>query len=781
MLKIRYLVITCVLFFLHLTAGYLNAQTADTTIIQIEELTGNELELSKDINSIEVISASRTSKKISDLPVTIYVITREEIQENGYVTLVDVLKTLPGIKVSQPGSGEFGEMFQMRGMLGNEYAKILINNIPVRPSVVSGMPIEAQLPIRQAERIEVIYGPASALYGADATVGVINIITKEANNGIFSTADISLGSDMYGYVNFQAGGKAGRNKNILKYSFYGSRSNVDNLDIFQDTALYHPYAYLEQMGMVFDLGGTQVKPTALTSELAEQYGITDFLPSQPHYEGTIEMPEISNIPTESQLIGVELSFRGFNLGFRNMRRTTHSSIGRTPFFYKYNNPRNFISDQINQFILGYNKQFKRFYNTTNFQVESYNYDPYSSFGVTFTPLKTPATYYQYNQSGDILLEELLNFKIKKVEVTAGFNFQFSGNLPHTNYSAKPFDVTRVNYSTVSIASTDSVEAFGLNPFVFATTASFVQAYYSIGPINFVAGIRSDYNGLYFERSFNPRAALLYKITKTISLRGSVGKAYKAPTGNQMYESLAFENTTEGGIHYAIVPNADLKPESFLAYELGFRASLLNSSLFIDISAYKNDFYDIITAAVLDPEQEGFYLANNYEGEPLARTSRNSNAESVLQGVDFSSELRNILNDRLRLGFSASYAYGSEILDDGVTIDYFRGMPKYILKGMVHVKPTRNTYLTVRSITSDGWYRLYAEPTASPEDAYVNGYNVFDVIAGFRFHKNLNIWLKIKNFTNQNYGGIDGTGFDVDLRYNPQLARTVSFGMTFNLN
>ncbi|MCK5168532.1 MAG: TonB-dependent receptor plug domain-containing protein, partial [Bacteroidales bacterium] len=177
----------------------------------------------EDTSGIKVISASRSAKNIEDLPITIYVITHEEIQRNHYTTLADILKYLPGIRVSQPGSGETGEIFQFRGLIGNYYTKILVNNLPIKPTVVNGMPLGAQLPIRQAERIEIIYGPAAAIYGADAVTGVINIITKESDKGTFVRGDILLGSD-YNYINFMVGGKAGKNKNIMQYSFYGSKS-----------------------------------------------------------------------------------------------------------------------------------------------------------------------------------------------------------------------------------------------------------------------------------------------------------------------------------------------------------------------------------------------------------------------------------------------------------------------------------------------------------------------------------------------------------------------------
>ena len=158
----------------------------DSIIIQKDLLTAGNIIKHKKNNEIKVVSASRTRKRIKDLPVTIHVVTHDEIIKNGYVTLADVLKTLPGIRVSQTGSGEMGEMFQLRGLIGNSYTKILVNNQPVKPSVITGMPIESQLPVRQAERIEVIYGPASAIYGADATAGVINIITREPKNSVNS-------------------------------------------------------------------------------------------------------------------------------------------------------------------------------------------------------------------------------------------------------------------------------------------------------------------------------------------------------------------------------------------------------------------------------------------------------------------------------------------------------------------------------------------------------------------------------------------------------------------
>ena len=122
----------------------------------------------EDINQVKplqkkqtIFTGLRTNANLEDLPITVYVVTKEEIELNGYQTLTEVLRTLPGIRVSLSGNALDGENFILRGHYGNTYAKILINDIPIRPSVVGAMPLASQLPIRQAERIEVIYGPSA--------------------------------------------------------------------------------------------------------------------------------------------------------------------------------------------------------------------------------------------------------------------------------------------------------------------------------------------------------------------------------------------------------------------------------------------------------------------------------------------------------------------------------------------------------------------------------------------------------------------------------------------
>ena len=104
------------------------------------------------LQSTRVISATRSLEEADQMPFTIWVATAEYIQRNGFITLGDVLRAAPGIRVSQPGNALEGETFLMRGLGGNQFVKILINDVPIKPFTALGMPIGAQLPIRQAER-----------------------------------------------------------------------------------------------------------------------------------------------------------------------------------------------------------------------------------------------------------------------------------------------------------------------------------------------------------------------------------------------------------------------------------------------------------------------------------------------------------------------------------------------------------------------------------------------------------------------------------------------------
>jgi outer membrane receptor for ferrienterochelin and colicins len=128
-----------------------------------------------------VITASGFEQNVKDAPATISVITSEELKKRSYTDVTDALKHVAGVQVI---GGGVEQAISMRGMTAG-YTLFLIDGRPVQGNDAfgirgsqAGTPINFLPPIEAIERIEVIRGPASALYGSDAMGGVVNIITK---------------------------------------------------------------------------------------------------------------------------------------------------------------------------------------------------------------------------------------------------------------------------------------------------------------------------------------------------------------------------------------------------------------------------------------------------------------------------------------------------------------------------------------------------------------------------------------------------------------------------
>lgn len=135
------------------------------------------------LDEVQVVTtAGGYEQNIKDAAATISVITKEELEKKSYRDISDALKNVPGINVSGSGANK---TISIRGM-GSEYTLYLIDGKPVQGNDafnpnggVVGAPINFLPPLEAIERIEVIRGPASSLYGSDAMGGVINIITKK--------------------------------------------------------------------------------------------------------------------------------------------------------------------------------------------------------------------------------------------------------------------------------------------------------------------------------------------------------------------------------------------------------------------------------------------------------------------------------------------------------------------------------------------------------------------------------------------------------------------------
>ena len=135
------------------------------------------------IRSNIISSVSKHNEDIRLAPATISVITQEEILQRGYTDLIDILKDIPGFDISIYYGQLYANVYQ-RGFRSNNTDKILLlfDGVEENDLWSNFAHISQQYPITNIKRIEVIYGPASTMYGPNAFSGVINVITREPSD-----------------------------------------------------------------------------------------------------------------------------------------------------------------------------------------------------------------------------------------------------------------------------------------------------------------------------------------------------------------------------------------------------------------------------------------------------------------------------------------------------------------------------------------------------------------------------------------------------------------------
>ena len=135
------------------------------------------------LDEITISSATKSEEKLKNVTANVDVITAEDIESRKFKTVAEALQTIAGIQVAPTGgAGQQTSMF-LRGMSSHR-TLVLIDGIRYNDiTSVAGASNLEHLLINDIERIEVIKGAQSSIWGADASAGVINIITKSAQDG----------------------------------------------------------------------------------------------------------------------------------------------------------------------------------------------------------------------------------------------------------------------------------------------------------------------------------------------------------------------------------------------------------------------------------------------------------------------------------------------------------------------------------------------------------------------------------------------------------------------
>lgn len=182
--------------------------------------------LEGDLNDLSVSTVSKRSQRLSDTAAAVYVITQEELRRAGIYSIPEALRMVPGMNVARASNDRWAVSSRGFNNVNSNKLLVLIDGRAIYTPVFSGVYWGDQsTSINDIERIEVIRGPGASLYGANAVNGVVNIITKSAENtqgNMVSATTTSKGNGLY------EARHGGRLKENAYYRIFGQYNDYTN-------------------------------------------------------------------------------------------------------------------------------------------------------------------------------------------------------------------------------------------------------------------------------------------------------------------------------------------------------------------------------------------------------------------------------------------------------------------------------------------------------------------------------------------------------------------------
>jgi len=179
-----------------------------------------------DVAQVITVTATRIPTPAQKIPAGVTVITRQDIEKRGYTTLVQALEAVPGLGVVQSGGAGTEASVFIRGT-DSEDVLVLLDGVPVNdPSEANGAFNFGDYTLNDVERIEVVRGAMSGLYGSNAIGGVINIITAQGSGAPKASVTLAGGWPSQGQGSAEISGSTGR----FDYALSGALDEESGFD-----------------------------------------------------------------------------------------------------------------------------------------------------------------------------------------------------------------------------------------------------------------------------------------------------------------------------------------------------------------------------------------------------------------------------------------------------------------------------------------------------------------------------------------------------------------------
>ena len=724
---------------------------------------------------LKISSVSKNIENILETPQTVIVITKEQIIRRGYTDLEQLFHDLPGFDISRGNGTQYSQVYQ-RGYRSKNTEKtvLIIDGVEENDLWSSSIWLSRQYPLSNIERVEVIYGPSSTIYGANAFLGVINIVTKSAEQIIVSDKKFGINSQFgYGTWNTRyADISIATGTKKISFMMTGRIYQSDEQDLSgyadydYDLSAYDLNYYKETLNTDNDI----VAQTAMELDNSAYFNTTGLNDTKPIYSNQ----------TNDYLIYGKLKIENFTAGYQTYKRNEGFGawyrddfelgpenggkwVPENTFLYsKYEKKisdklsfTSFANFKIHQLTgdckeLYYSGYLNKEYNLTDIADTTNGITTLLPLDSIQKPNWSQSWWHTYSQQARGEFRFIFD-PFEKLNIISGIEFRSSHIQGAYLYgeTENPEEVAVINNSE------------GGNHFFSRDFGLFIQTKYSpLKNLNITLGGRLDDNKIRltggYGTVFNPKVAIVYTplnfIIKAIYSEAFLDAGYWTKYG-----------TTPG----RLLDNPTLKPEKVKNTEISF-AWKTNDYFFIDIVSYHSHYYGAVGTADV--------TFINEEGKTVQTTQHQAIGNLRISGVqsnmyfnysNYSAYLNytytnpyNTTNEKIRIGDIASHQ-----VNFGINALFFNKLNFNIRANWVGDKPTGEETTIINN----------------PNDQ-IDKYFLLNSAISYKIYKGISAQIIINNILDNEYfhpgvRSANGTYYASRL---PQNRRSISFKLNIDL-
>ena len=625
------------LIFSYLFSQQDSTRTPDLFALTAEDIDQERSLVESSLNR-KTFTASQIEQYASEAPATVYVVTRQQIQNRGYESLLDVLDDIPEVEIHRYGSPEFNQHITLRGVAGNEKFLILQDGIRISAPTGDTHSVGYNFSVEHAEQVEIIIGPASALYGADAFSGVIQIITSEAPSNSLKSSYGNFGTNLHAL-------SISQQLREFRFSF--------NTTWYHSAEPNFPEYYPEEYKWYTQnyLPGGEL----LISPFFQVPTVVDY-----------EQDRSFAMPTTSWYANLNVQIRDLEINY-NRHFDSYSSNGST-------RPEYGVFDEDARFAYWIETIYARHrFQSRNlkwslestFSFHTYQLDNRTAFINTYTSYE-PGYKMEFGKSKKLREQLRYNFS-RKLNLVAGLTYEILDDLPLTGDLPQPFsfeqpaDLQRQYYLGSNFVDLDGNDLSIQQDFFYLHYQNY-GGYFQLQSnpntnLSLTGGVRYDLNTRYGQ-SVNPRLGIVWKPAGTLTLKMLYGESLLSPSprkSNSHFGSFfpltdSLGNITGLGSNFFHLSNPELEPEKLRSLEGSLRYVLSNNLVFT-LNGYYTRVDNLINKFAQDPE------LTTFKGIEVAfiETGQNEGSATVY-GVTSRLEAVFTLNNGFGLNYYLSYSF-----------------------------------------------------------------------------------------------------------------------------